>query len=453
MSLEWFQACQNNNLEEVKRLLENDESLLNAMSDQYYTGLMKAVIWESTDVFFYLIEKGADVNLKNSHGRSVLNFTNSKQNEITFKLIDVVEDIRPYFLEFCKNNKLPIVIYAYFKGGCTDYLNDNNENALFHASSNSYDVFEFIFNRTLHKNVITKNNKNAIFNVHSDEIEKKINMLVSSGLDVNLQDENGNTSLICHTYDTLHDENLYIKALLENGANPNIKNKLGYNAYTLASITKSDTFKTFKQLEEVTEDRDYKKFRDIRKFMGYCGEDNEIEECIKMLDEGFDVNCKSYYGISPLYVAIEEGNLEMVKLLVSRGANFDGIYLSKLTYDYNIESIKFLIEKGLDINCIKGHYPCIFIGILYENYDFVKHLIEKGANINLFNNKHINPLVFALTRNNDEMINLLLENGAYFIPEKINECIKYKRETHENMLNKEGYREFYEVNIDMVNIK
>jgi hypothetical protein len=53
----------------------------------------------------------------------------------------------------------------------------------------------------------------------------------------------------------------------------------------------------------------------------YCAaKENHVMTCRLLLDLGHDVECGSVFGISPLYVAVHRGNVEVCKLLLSNNA-------------------------------------------------------------------------------------------------------------------------------------
>lgn len=79
---------------------------------------------------------------------------------------------------------------------------------------------------------------------------------------------------------------------------------------------------------------------------------------------------------------------------------------------YNIELFFDVIR--LDINLIEEksgnsilHYACMF-----NNIELVRYLIERGADVNKMNNYNYTPLHISCELNCDEIIKLLLENSA-----------------------------------------
>ena len=158
-------------------------------------------------------------------------------------------------------------------------------------------------------------------------------------------------------------------------------------------------------------------------------------------EEGFDVNKFThvpFIGIrSPLDFAIENGHLEIVKLLVKVGArvrvNKDcdqgGVFYSPLfpaIHRGDIEIVKVLIEAGCDVNeSLNSYgfvlkYPPINFAIKNDHLEIVKLLLESGAKVDPDpldivtdgNSEFEPPLFHAIDDGNIEIVKLLISAGA-----------------------------------------
>ena len=143
---------------------------------------------------------------------------------------------------------------------------------------------------------------------------------------------------------------------------------------------------------------------------------------------------------SPLYLAVENDNLVLVKFLIENGANVNSevgeknpLYLA--AERNNLEIIKFLIKNGANINVTsedcsgesllklavwhsnkKHGYPVWHSNEKHGNLELIKFLIENGANVNGKVGEE-SPLSLAVKNVNLELVNFLIENGA-----KIEDC-------------------------------
>lgn len=99
-----------------------------------------------------------------------------------------------------------------------------------------------------------------------------------------------------------------------------------------------------------------------------------------------NANSIDVYGQSPIYYAAREGHLDIIKLL---------------------------IEKGADINMTdKFCESCIFYSAMNGHYEVTEFLIENGANINQEDKKRKTAIHFASKNNHSDIVDLLIKHGA-----------------------------------------
>ncbi len=79
-------------------------------------------------------------------------------------------------------------------------------------------------------------------------------------------------------------------------------------------------------------------------------------------------------GISPLFYAVRENNIEAVKILLKAGANYGKQHaLSRAVEDANVEALKILINAGADVNKVK-------IG-QYQALEYAKLMVQQTKNM------------------------------------------------------------------------
>ncbi len=105
-----------------------------------------------------------------------------------------------------------------------------------------------------------------------------------------------------------------------------------------------------------------------------------------LLSYGDINNTTLLYGKTPLMLASEEGNLDIVKALIEAGADIS-------------------IKDSQD--CTALVYAC-----LSGNAEIVKALIDEGLDINVADNSSYTPLMRASERGLAEVVKVLLESGA-----------------------------------------
>ncbi len=123
-------------------------------------------------------------------------------------------------------------------------------------------------------------------------------------------------------------------------------------------------------------------------------EENEIriDELDKMIiylvNLGIDVSLKDRFGWTPLLYAIEQRQIELVKLLIDRGANpkdrtkQDETPLHRACYSGDKDIVCFLCEKGVDIDALnqRGQTP-LMLALQARNMEIVSFLLDRGAGI------------------------------------------------------------------------
>ena len=181
--------------------------------------------------------------------------------------------------------------------------------------------------------------------------------------------------------------------------------------------------------------------------------DNKLDLAETLItNKWLDVNEKNGVGETPIFFAVYNNNLEMVKLLVKHGAILDVItycgsplLLNCLRHKDN-KIVKFLIDSGADVN-VKDNgrsllYFCIgdnselleflldrndldtntrhgdwgttplLVAIQIGSIDIVRKLIKHGANVNLAEYNGTSPLDMAEDCKKDDIFKLLIDNGA-----------------------------------------
>ena len=133
---------------------------------------------------------------------------------------------------------------------------------------------------------------------------------------------------------------------------------------------------------------------------------------------------QNIFGFSFLHTACQEGNVELVAALLNKGINVNNLnicyfhgnalHIALSAKDENVEIIELLLESGIDINLQnkKGQTP-LHIACQTCKYHSTQLLLTNGAEINTVDIKNKNALHHAAKNweENREIIILLIENG------------------------------------------
>lgn len=65
-----YQACKNGALDDVRAFLDSDPSAIDRVDANGNTPMHSAAMYEQTRIISFLIERGADVNIKNYDGKT-----------------------------------------------------------------------------------------------------------------------------------------------------------------------------------------------------------------------------------------------------------------------------------------------------------------------------------------------------------------------------------------------
>ena len=117
-----------------------------------------------------------------------------------------------------------------------------------------------------------------------------------------------------------------------------------------------------------------------------------------------------------IHIAESLGHKEIIEELEDIGNDFfQNMYPIHIAARFGYkEIVEALIENGADIN-IKGHFGYTALHEAcqkYDNIDTIKVLIENGADVNIKNEIKKTALYYACERGNEEIVDILIKNGA-----------------------------------------
>ncbi|XP_051242015.1 kinase D-interacting substrate of 220 kDa B isoform X4 [Dicentrarchus labrax] len=164
----------------------------------------------------------------------------------------------------------------------------------------------------------------------------------------------------------------------------------------------------------------------VQSLFSYVEEENMA--AIKAhLDKFKDVDSRSDNGQTPLMVATEQGNLEIVQELIRRGANvnLDDVdcwtALISAAKEGHIEVVRELLENNANLeHRDMGGWTAVMWAAYKGRTDVAQLLLEKGANPNITGQYSVYPIIWAAGRGHAEIVHLLLQHGA-----KVNCSDKY----------------------------
>ncbi|KAG0125660.1 ankyrin repeat-containing domain protein [Tuber indicum] len=140
-----------------------------------------------------------------------------------------------------------------------------------------------------------------------------------------------------------------------------------------------------------------------------------------LVDRGINISSHNGDGETALHCAVTTGKVEMVELLLRNkanpniGAKFGGnilpLHIAAQNKGYDI--VRLLLSHGADINATDSEgRTALSFAVSAEDEQMVKLLLDKTADIRLDDYHGATPLHFACEKPDIPMVKLLLDNGA-----------------------------------------
>src|SRR6056300_1586157 len=155
-------------------------------------------------------------------------------------------------------------------------------------------------------------------------------------------------------------------------------------------------------------------YHDWEEEMSRAIEHYDGDEIKRLHALGADIPRDLYGNYSILYYFTYSGEFDLAKLVIELGADMHCHESFRHACERNnIEYVRFLIEKGFDVNYqdASEDYTPLICAAMENELHIAKLLLEHGADPNKDAHGE-SPLGFALSNRIIDMIKLLLENGA-----------------------------------------
>lgn len=133
-----------------------------------------------------------------------------------------------------------------------------------------------------------------------------------------------------------------------------------------------------------------------------------------LVEEGAELEAVNHLGKTPLMIAIENEELECIKMLTAAGANINHRDKSRYTPLYLavatgcIAIILFFAHQSH----IKFDPNALYYAVMDNNLALVKTLVESGADVSAPSSHNDNPLQCAARHDHFEILSYLLDHGA-----------------------------------------
>uniref|UniRef100_A0A8C0JUS3 Kinase D interacting substrate 220 n=1 Tax=Canis lupus dingo TaxID=286419 RepID=A0A8C0JUS3_CANLU len=160
--------------------------------------------------------------------------------------------------------------------------------------------------------------------------------------------------------------------------------------------------------------------------INYVEEEN-IPALKALLEKCKDVDERNECGQTPLMIAAEQGNLEIVKELIKNGANCNLEDLDNWTAlisaskEGHVHIVEELLKCGVNLeHRDMGGWTALMWACYKGRTEVVELLLSHGANPSVTGLYSVYPIIWAAGRGHADIVHLLLQNGA-----KVNCSDKY----------------------------
>ncbi len=149
---------------------------------------------------------------------------------------------------------------------------------------------------------------------------------------------------------------------------------------------------------------------------------NDMERLDFLMEMEVDVNVKDEEGNSPLWIALQNDNPDIINVLLDNGADMSIDDDKPLIYtasvkDFDELAIRF-VEMGANLDYVikEGQYEglstMVYAMHSFGNAELAKAMIEKGANVHVYSGIGSNLLHYAALNDYINIARMLLEEGV-----------------------------------------
>ena len=243
-----------------------------------------------------------------------------------------------------------------------------------------------------------------------------VKLLLKENADVNIQNENGWTSLMLAS---LNGHSQVVELLLKANADVNIQDEDGWTALMIASL--NGHTQVVKLLLKENADVNIQKENGWTVLMSASLNGHNTQVVELLLKENADVNIQNENGMTALMIASLNGHTQVVELLLKENADVNiqdkngWTALMIASLNGHTQVIELLLKKNADVNIQeKEGVTALMVAIVNEHLEVVECLLQSKADPHIvlhWGNIEITALYLAVCSGNRDIIKILIDNS------------------------------------------
>ncbi|WP_353272555.1 ankyrin repeat domain-containing protein [Wolbachia endosymbiont (group A) of Urophora cardui] len=434
---------------EIIEFLLNKGVNIEAKTKDDWTPLHYAVFKDRLDIVKVLSSRGANIEAKNKDGKTPLdlaiqgNYTDIvgflKQTQLDKKLLTAIEngdlpEVRKFVSQGASVNAIEVGIFGrkpihiaaeknykdiieflLGKGVSVDDTSNYGWTPLHYtASKGCLEVAKFLVDKGANINPQNVYGREPIHIAAEHDNKNIIELLLNKGVSVNEVDKDGWMPLHWASWNGHLD---IIEYLVGKGANINTKDRNGKMPLDIARDKGHDNVVEYLQQTQLSLDKQL--FTAVQD-----GSLNKVQDLVSRganLDaiDIHDATDDNNHGWTPILYAAKGSKWDIVKFLIVRGAKFNneityqGTPLHFAVQKNDLGMVQFLLNKGAKVESEDSYNrKPLHLAAEVSGLNIMKLLLGNGANVDAIDMYRQTPLYFAIDKDKSDVVKLLLDSGA-----------------------------------------